>query len=276
MSQSILDEYSIRNLKGKRKLTCLTAYTAPIAGLLAPHVDMILVGDSVGMVVHGMDNTVGVTLDMMALHGAAVMRGLRNAGQDCFVIVDMPYGTYEDSADQALGNAKALIERTGAQAVKLEGGLDMVDQIKAITGAGIAVMGHIGLQPQSVEKEGGYKIKGRTSEDSDRLVRDARALEVAGCFSMVLEGTVPLAAEAVTEAVGVPVIGIGASKRCDGQVLVTDDMVGMHDGHVPKFVKQYAHVSHDIADAAKNFADEVASGAFPEAVHLYGAKKVKG
>lgn len=265
----------IKAAKGKGKLTCLTAYTAPMAQILAQHVDMILVGDSVGMVLHGMDNTLGVTLDMMAMHGRAVTRGVQAGDCGAFVIIDMPYGTYEGGADLALKNARYLIDQTQGQAVKLEGGQDMQAQIAAITGAGIDVMGHIGLQPQSVEKEGGYKIKGRTDADIERLIADAKAIEAAGVFAMVVEGTVPEAAEAVTSAVSVPVIGIGASVQCDGQVLVTDDMLGMHTGHVPKFVKQYASLARDVSAGAASFAAEVRAQAFPADEHLYKLKKLK-
>lgn len=264
---------TIRTLKGQRKLTCLTAYSAPMAGLLAPHVDMLLVGDSVGMVVHGLDNTLGVSMDMMVMHGQAVMRGLANAGLSSFVIVDMPYGSYEEDADMALANARRLMVETGAQAVKLEGGQDMMAVIGQLTAAGIPVMGHIGLQPQSVEKEGGYKIKGKDADGVQRLLDDAKAIEEAGVFAFVLEGTMPDAALAVTKASCVPVIGIGASVECDGQVLVCDDMLGLHNGHVPKFVKQYARLAPDIEAAAAAFADEVQGEIFPSAEYIYARKK---
>ncbi len=251
----------------------LTAYTASMAELLAPHVDMLLVGDSVGMVLHGMENTLGVTLDMMVLHGQAVMRGLSKTEADCFVVVDMPYGTYEHDADQALRNARRLIQETGAHAVKLEGGADMADIICTLVDDGIPVVGHIGLQPQSVEKEGGYKIKGRDEAGVQKLLSDAKAVEEAGAFCFVLEGTLPDAAQAVTQAVSIPTIGIGASAACDGQVLVIDDMLGLHRGHVPKFVKQYARLADQISGAAANYSREVQSSQFPAAEHLYGQKK---
>ena len=250
------------------KLVCLTAYSMPMAARLAPHVDLLLVGDSLGMVLYGMDTTLDVTLEMMINHGKAVFKG---AGGQVPVIIDMPYGTYEASADEALKNAKRIMGQTGAQGVKLEGGVDMAAQIAAITGAGIPVMGHIGLQPQSVVKEGGFKIKGRTKEGIAQLVADAKAVQDAGAFSMVLEGTLTAATHKVLEAATVPVIGIGAGAACDGQILVTDDMLGLQapSGHVPKFVKHYAHFGDTIEQAAQDYASDVREGAFPAKEHIY-------
>jgi len=265
----------IKSSKGDRKLTCLTAYTAPMASMLGAHSDMLLVGDSVGMVLHGMENTLGVTLDMMILHGQAVMRGVHASDVPAFVIVDMPYGSYEGSKHDALANATRIMDETGAHAVKLEGGQDMAGTIAHLVQHGVPVMGHIGLQPQSVEKEGGYRIKGRSDDEITRLIEDAKAIEAAGVFSFVLEGTVENAAQLVTQSCSVPVIGIGASNSCDGQVLVSDDMLGMHTGHVPKFVKQYKKLSDDIDAAAAQYVAEVQSGVFPAQQHLYGVKKVK-
>ena len=273
MAKSKLTVSDIRALKGQRKLTCLTAYNAPMAAMVGAHVDMILVGDSLGMVQHGLPSTIGVTLDMMILHGAAVVRGLKNADINCFVIVDMPYGSYEHSADDALTNAQRILHETGAHAVKLEGGADMEATIAHLVQNGVPVMGHIGLQPQSVEKEGGYKVKGRSDEEIARLLDDARAVERAGSFSFVLEGTVSDVSTDIANLVNIPVIGIGASPACDGQVLVTDDMLGLHTGHVPKFVKQYAQLSGDIDAAVQSFCAEVASGAFPAAQHMYAPKQ---
>ena len=273
MSETRLTPEKITSLKGQTKLTCLTAYTAPMAQLLAPHVDMLLVGDSVGMVLHGFDNTLDVTMDMMVMHGAAVMRGLNAAQMQSFVIVDMPYGSYEDNAQDAVRNAKRLMDETGAHAVKLEGGVDLSATIGQVVAAGVPVMGHIGLQPQSVIKEGGYKIKGKDQAGIEKLIADAKAVEAAGAFALVLEGTLPEAARAVTQAIDIPVIGIGAAVECDGQVLVCDDMLGMHHGHVPKFVKQYTKLAPEIERAAQNFSDEVRSGAFPSEDYVYGVKK---
>lgn len=255
----------ISALKHTRKITCLTAYSTPMAALLDEHVDVILVGDSVGMVLYGMENTLGVSVEMMIAHGSAVMRG---ASQSC-VVVDMPFGSYEECAALATENARHIIEQTGAHAVKLEGGADMAAQIKGITAAGVAVMAHIGLQPQSVIKDGGYKIKGRNADEAERLLADARAVAKAGAFAVVIEGTVPAVAEAITAAVDIPTIGIGASGACDGQVLVSEDMLGLSGGRVPKFVKHYAQLRGDIESAVKAYAEDVQSGAFPAAEHLY-------
>ncbi len=263
---------AIRARKGGEPVVCLTAYTYPIARLLEPHVDLLLVGDSVAMVLHGHDTTLGATMEMMILHGQAVMRGARNA---C-VVVDMPAGSYEDSPGQALASARRLFEETGCHAVKLEGGTDMADRIAAIVEAGIPVMGHIGLQPQSVEKEGGYKIKGKTDESVAKLLEDARAVEQAGAFSVVIEGTMePVAAE-ITRILSIPTIGIGASAICDGQVLVIDDAVGLTVDRVPKFVKEYADLRNEVAKAAMSYAAEVRARAFPTPDHVFSKQDEKG
>ena len=259
---------AIRRRKGGAPVVCLTAYTYPIARLLDPHVDLLLVGDSVAMVLHGHANTLGATMEMMALHGQAVMRGAQRA---C-VVVDMPAGSYEDSADEALASARRLVDETGCHAVKLEGGTDMADRIAAIVGAGIPVMAHIGLQPQSVEKEGGYRIKGRTREDVERLLADAEAVEKAGAFSVVIEGTMePVAAE-IARRLSIPTIGIGASAACDGQVLVIDDAVGLTVDRVPKFVKEYADLRGAVADAARRYAADVRARRFPGPEHVFQPK----
>ena len=228
--------------KGQEPIVCLTAYDAPTAAMLDDYCDLILVGDSVGMVVHGLSTTVGVTLEMMIMHGQAVMRG---TSQAC-VIVDMPYGSYEDSAEQALTSARRIIKETGADGVKLEGGEAMAAHVKAITDDGIAVIGHVGLLPQTAGDNGGFRVKGRDQDAAAQIIRDAKAIEEAGAAAIVVEAVIePVAAE-VTKAVGVPIIGIGASRECDGQILVTEDMVGITGDHIPKFVKQYASVSADI------------------------------
>jgi 3-methyl-2-oxobutanoate hydroxymethyltransferase len=259
----------IRRHKGGIPLVCLTAYTYPVARLLDPHVDLLLVGDSVAMVLHGHETTLGASLEMMIAHGQAVMRGSARA---C-VVVDMPAGSYEDSADQAVASAQRIIGETGCQAVKLEGGVDMTSQIAAIVAAGIPVMGHIGLQPQSVEKDGGYKIKGRTEEAVAALLRDALAVENAGAFSVVIEGTVETVAADVTRRIAIPTIGIGASGDCDGQILVIDDMVGLTVDRVPKFVKEYADLRSVISHAAESYAAEVRSRTFPGPGHVFSATR---
>lgn len=260
---------AIRQRKGGDPIVCLTAYTYPIASLLDPHVDLLLVGDSVAMVLHGHATTLGATMDMMILHGQAVMRGTRNA---C-VVVDMPAGSYEASPALALASAQRIFAETGCHAVKLEGGTDVTQQIAAIVADGIPVMGHIGLQPQSVEKDGGYKIKGRTQDSIERLLADADAVEKAGAFSVVIEGTMePVAAE-ITRRLKIPTIGIGASALCDGQVLVIDDAIGLTVDRVPKFVKEYAELRAEVSRAAMSYAAEVKARTFPTSEHVFQPKE---
>ncbi|RWA70083.1 3-methyl-2-oxobutanoate hydroxymethyltransferase [Mesorhizobium sp.] len=261
----------IRRRKGGVPIVCLTAYTYPVARILDAHVDLLLVGDSVAMVLHGHATTLGASLEMMIAHGQAVMRGSTKA---C-VVVDMPAGSYESSAAEAVASARRIVEQTGCQAVKLEGGVDMAEQIAAIVAGGIPVMGHIGLQPQSVEKDGGYKIKGRTEENIAALFRDAEAVEKAGAFSVVIEGTVEAVASDITRHIAIPTIGIGASGDCDGQILVIDDMIGMTVDRVPKFVKEYANLRDTISDAAARYAAEVRGRAFPGPDHVFSAASGK-
>lgn len=258
---------SIRRRKGGIPVVCLTAYTYPVARLLDDHVDLILVGDSVAMVLHGHQTTLGASLEMMITHGQAVMRGSARA---C-VVVDMPAGSYEGSAHQAVASARRIVKETGCQAVKLEGGVAVARQIKAIVEAGIPVMGHIGLLPQSVESDGGYKIKGRSEENVAALFRDADAVEIAGAFSVVIEGTVETVAADLTRHISIPTIGIGASGDCDGQILVIDDMVGLTVDRVPKFVKQYADLRSVISHAAASYAAEVRNRTFPGPGHVFAA-----
>jgi 3-methyl-2-oxobutanoate hydroxymethyltransferase len=223
------------------------------------------------MVLHGHPTTLGASLDMMIAHGQAVMRGSAKA---C-IVVDMPAGSYEASADQAAASARRIVGETGCQAVKLEGGAGMAAQIAAIVAEGIPVMGHIGLLPQSVEKEGGYKIKGRTTENIAALFRDAEAVEKAGAFSVVIEGTVEAVAADLTRRISIPTIGIGASGDCDGQILVIDDMIGLTVDRVPKFVKQYADLRGVISGAAARYAAEVRSRAFPGSDHVFSTASDK-
>ncbi|MBN9221611.1 MAG: 3-methyl-2-oxobutanoate hydroxymethyltransferase [Mesorhizobium sp.] len=259
----------IRRRKGNIPLVCLTAYTYPVARLLDPHVDLLLVGDSVAMVLHGHEATLGASIEMMIAHGQAVMRGSARA---C-VVVDMPAGTYEESPAQAVRSAQRIVAETGCQAVKLEGGIDMAGQIAAIVAAGIPVMGHIGLLPQSVEKDGGYRIKGRTDENVAALIADALAVEEAGAFSVVIEGTMEAVAADITRRIAIPTIGIGASRDCDGQILVIDDMVGLTVDRVPKFVKEYADLRGVIAEAAQRYASEVRNRTFPGPANVFSAPK---
>ncbi|MFK7838741.1 MAG: 3-methyl-2-oxobutanoate hydroxymethyltransferase [Bdellovibrionales bacterium] len=260
----------IRNHKGNPSpLVCLTAYTMRVAQLLDPHCDLLLVGDSMGMVLYGMDNTRDVDLDMIIRHGAGVVRGANHA---C-VIVDMPFGTYEDSAEQALANAKRIMDNTGADGVKLEGGEDLAPHVRAIVDADIPVIGHIGLLPQTAQDKGGFKVQGRTDDGRAQLIKDGKAIEKAGAAAVVIEAVIEDVAQDITQAIPIPTIGIGASRACDGQILVTEDMVGITGDHVPKFVKQYAQVSADIAKAAEDYAADVRSRRFPFDENVYKPKK---
>ncbi|MDB5419665.1 MAG: panB [Phenylobacterium sp.] len=253
--------------KGQTPIVCLTAYTAPMAELLDAHCDLLLVGDSVGMVVHGLPNTVGVTLEMMILHGQAVMRGSRAA----MVVVDMPFGSYEGSAEAAYDNAARIMKETGAQAVKVEAGETIVDNIAYLVKRGIPVMGHVGLRPQAVLVDGGFKAKGKGAEERRRILEDARATAAAGVFAIVVEGVAEGLAREITEAVAVPTIGIGASAGCDGQILVTDDMLGLFDW-TPKFVRRYADLRGEIGQAVARYADDVRARRFPGPAEIYFAK----
>ncbi len=261
---------SIQSHKNQSKpLVCLTAYTAPIAEILDPHCDILLVGDSMGMVVYGMENTLGVTLDMMIAHGKAVASHAKNA----MVMVDMPYGTYEDNADEALKNARRIMDESGCACVKLEGGAELAPTVKLLVDNGIPVVAHIGLQPQSVVKEGGYKVKGKTEESRQELLAAAKAHEEAGAFALLIEGTVEKVATELTQAVSIPTIGIGAGRACDGQILVTDDMMGLLSMHTPKFVRQYGDLRSVIETMAIQYADEVRRKNFPAEEHIYNAPK---
>ena len=253
--------------KGRAPIVCLTAYTAPVAEVLDPHCDLLLVGDSVGMVVHGLPNTVGVTMEMMILHGQAVMRGSRRA----MVVVDMPFGSYEGPSELAYANAVRLMKETGAQAVKVESGLTIPQTIAYLVQRGIPVMGHVGLRPQSVLVEGAFRAKGRNPCEHDRVMQEARATAEAGAFCMVVEGVAESLAREVTEAVDIPTIGIGGSPACDGQILVVDDMLGLFDW-TPKFVRRYADLRGEIARAAAAYADDVKTRRFPGAAETYFAK----
>ncbi len=248
----------IRARKGQDKIVCLTAYTAPIAALLDPHVDVLLVGDTVGMVLHGMPTTVGVSLDMMILHGQAVMRGSKRA----LVVVDMPFGSYEESPEVAHRSAVRIMRETGCQAVKIESGKGIAQTIAFLVERGIPVMGHVGLRPQAVNVDGGFIAKGRFEKERKKVLEEARATDAAGAFAIVVEGVIePLAVE-ITKAVSCPTVGIGASAQCDGQVLVTEDMLGMFE-RVPRFVKRYENIAETISAAAARYAEEVRARSFP-------------
>jgi 3-methyl-2-oxobutanoate hydroxymethyltransferase len=254
--------------KNAKPVVCLTCYHAHTARLLDEHVDLMLVGDSVGMVMHGMENTLGVTLDMMILHGQAVMRGCKHA----LVVVDMPFGSYEESPQVAFRNAARVMAETGCQAVKFEGGARMAETIHYLTDRGIPVMGHIGLTPQRIQIFGGFKTQGRTEAEWPAIEADAAAVAEAGAFSVVLEGMAePLAAK-ITREIAIPTIGIGASAQCDGQILVMEDMLGLNP-NPPKFVRQYASMGADIEAAVKAYATEVRSRAFPGKENVYSMKR---
>jgi len=248
------------------KIVMVTAYDAPSARLAdAAGVDLILVGDSSGMVVHGRASTVPVTLDEIVFMTQWVTRGAKRP----IVVADMPFGSYETSNEQAVANAIRLVKEGGADAVKLERGGTSVARAKAIVDAGVAVMGHVGLTPQTATVLGGFKAQGRTADRAQKLVEDARALQEAGCFAVVLEAMPSAVARAVTEALQVPTIGIGAGAETDGQVLVWHDMLGYYEGHAPRFVKRYADLGAVIVEALSRYAEEVRSGEFPEEQHTY-------
>ncbi|MGA7712450.1 MAG: 3-methyl-2-oxobutanoate hydroxymethyltransferase [Rhizomicrobium sp.] len=254
--------------KNAKPVVCLTCYHAHTARLLDEHVDLMLVGDSVGMVMHGMETTLGVTLDMMILHGQAVMRGSKHA----LIVVDMPFGSYEESPQVAFRNAARVVQETGCQAVKLEGGERMAETVHYMTQRGIPVMGHIGLTPQRIQIFGGFKTQGRTPAEWPAIEADARAVAEAGAFSVVLEGMAePLAAK-ITKEISIPTIGIGASPLCDGQILVMEDMLGLNP-NPPKFVRQYANMGPEIETAVKAYAADVRSRAFPGKENVYTMKK---
>ena len=254
--------------KGKQPLVCLTSYHAHTARLIDPYVDLLLVGDSLGMVMYGMESTLGVTLDMMIAHGAAVVRGADKS----LIVVDLPFGTYEESPAQAFHNAARVLKETGCQAVKLEGGTRMAETVRYLTERGIPVMGHIGLTPQNVNVMGGFKTQGREKDQWPALEADAKALAEAGAFAIVLEGMAADLADRISGEIAVPTIGIGASAGCDGQILVTEDMLGLSPT-VPKFVKEFATLGALIAGAAEAYARDVRARKFPEEQHTYGMKK---
>ena len=257
----------ITALKGKAPIVCLTAYTAPMAGLLDEVCDILLVGDSVGMVVHGLDNTVGVTLEMMILHGQAVMRGSKRA----MVVIDMPFGSYEGGPEAAYANAVRVMKETGAQAIKLESGPAVAETIAFLTARGVPVMGHVGLRPQQVLVEGGFRAKGRSNLEHAQVLDEAKGAARAGAFAMVVEGVTESLARAITTELEIPTIGIGASPACDGQVLVTDDMLGLFDW-TPKFVRRYADLKTEIGRAVEQYAADVRARRFPGESETYFGK----
>ena len=253
--------------KGGEPIVCLTAYITPMASRMDPYTDLILVGDSVAMVLYGMESTLGVTLDMMIAHGRAVCRGARQS----LVVIDMPFGTYEESKEQAFRNAARVLRETGAGAVKLEGGVEMAETISFLTKRGIPVLGHIGLMPQSVNTLGGYGALGREEAQWEPILKDAEAVANAGAFAVVLEGVAEPLAVKVTAECPIPVIGIGASNQCDGQILVTEDMLGLFSFN-PKFVKRYMELGTAIEQSIEGYAKEVRARRFPAEAQTYAMK----
>ena len=249
-----------------RKIISLTAYHAHTAGILDSHCDFILVGDSLGMVMHGMESTLPVTLEMMIVQAQAVMRGTSRA----LVVVDMPFGSYEASKEQAFLNAARVLKETGVGAIKMEGGARFAETVAFLVERGIPVMGHIGLTPQSVNTMGGFVVQGRGADGERRLMADAKAINDAGAFAMVMEGIVEPVARAIAASPDITTvtIGIGATARCDGQILVLEDMLGLSD-RAPKFVKSYGSLRMHIEEAVRAYADEVRSGRFPDDAHIY-------
>lgn len=264
-----LSPSAIRAMKGERPIVSLTAYTTPIARLLDPHVDLLLVGDSVGMVLYGMDSTVGVTMEMMIAHGQAVARG---ASQACLV-VDLPFGSYQESKEQAFRSAVRLMKETQCSAVKLEGGEEMAETVAFLTRRGIPVLGHVGLMPQLVNTTGGYRSLGHSDAEAETIRRDAQAIDEAGAFAIVVEGTVEPVAREITAAVAAPTIGIGASPACDGQILVSDDMLGLFNDFKPRFVKHFAELAPQVSSAAGAYAEEVRARSFPGPDHTFKPRR---
>lgn len=254
----------IRARKGGDPVVSLTCYTTPMARLMDAQCDFVLVGDSVGMVLHGLPSTLGVTMEMMILHAQAVARGLSHA----LMVVDMPFGSYEQGPQQAFANAARIMAETGAGAVKLEGGCRMAETIAFLVARGIPVMGHVGLTPQSVNALGGYKVQGR-ADQAEAVLADARAVADAGAFAVVLEKVPASLADRITAEIAIPTIGIGASAGCDGQVLVVDDMLGLFDAFKPKFVKRYADLADQARAAIADYAAEVRARRFPGPEHVF-------
>lgn len=261
----------ITAMKGSTPIVCLTAYTSLTAVLLDDNVDLLLVGDSLGMVLYGMDSTLGVTLEMMIAHGQAVMRGSKRA---C-VIVDLPFGSYQESKESAFRNAARVMKEVGCAGVKLEGGTEMAETIRFLVERGIPVLGHIGLLPQSVNTAGGFRSLGRGDKEAAEIIEDGHAVAEAGAFATVIEGTVEPLAREITKLLPIPTIGIGASPACDGQILVTEDLTGLFSDFKPKFVKRYAELGRGIAEAGRQYAEEVRARRFPALEHCFGTKPAK-
>ena len=256
---------AIQERKGGEPIVCLTSYTAPMARLVDPHADLILVGDSLAMTIYGMTSTVGVTAEMMIAHGRAVA----HAASHACVVVDLPFGSYEESPTQAFRTAARVMVETGCAAVKLEGGVVMAETIHFLTSRGVPVMAHIGLTPQAVNALGGYAVRGRSEEAAAAIMADAEAVTEAGAFSVVIEKTTEVLARAITHRVSIPTIGIGASAACDGQILVVDDIIGLFTEFRPKFVQRYAEVAQSIETAVREYSADVRARQFPRSEHVF-------
>ncbi|MDN4017061.1 3-methyl-2-oxobutanoate hydroxymethyltransferase [Zwartia panacis] len=254
--------------KGQRKIVALTAYSVPTARVVDDYVDFILIGDSTAMVAYGLPNTLSISLEQIGHHTAAVVRGTKRA---C-IVADLPFGSYQESLGQAFRSAGYLLSQ-GADAVKLEGGEIMAETVEYLVSRGIPVLAHVGLMPQYVNTMGGYLAQGKTPDSAARILADALALEKAGAFGVVLEGVAEALGAEITSKLSIPTIGIGASPSCDGQILVTDDMLGLSGNRVPKFVKRYADLDTIMRNAVQQYADEVRGGKFPEAQHCFGVKR---
>lgn len=266
MQQKKLTIPDIRNRKNGIPISALTAYDFPCAKAIdSAGIDIVLVGDSLGMVVLGYPDTVSVTMEDMIHHTKAVVRAVKHA----LVITDMPFGSHNSSISEAINNATRILKEGRADAVKIEGGVDMAKTIEAIVKAGIPVQGHIGLTPQTASNLGGFKVQGKSAHEAKKLIEDARALEGAGCFSLVLEAIPASLGEHITKEIGIPTIGIGAGPGCDGQVLVVHDLLGLYDQFCPKFVKQYAKMNESILHALRQYKDEVERRIFPSEAHCF-------
>lgn len=261
----------IQSRKGQGSIVSLTAYTKPMAAYIDPYVDLILIGDSLGMVSYGMDSTLAVTLDMMIAHSQAVVRGSQRA---C-VIVDLPFGSYQESPQIAYRNCARVMAETGAQGVKLEGGVEMAETVEFLVKRAIPVMAHVGLMPQHTNIMGGFRAQGLDSESQESIYKAALEMEKAGAFCVLMEGTGEPLARRITQDLKVPTIGIGASPACDGQILVTEDIVGLFSDYTPRFVKRYAELGDQLSTAVEEYAKDVRAGAFPELRHCFGVADKK-
>ena len=265
-----ISDIAARKGANSQPLVCLTAYTAPVAKAFDKHCDVLLVGDSVAMVLYGEPSTLQADLEMMIRHGRAVV----NASGNALVVVDMPFGSYQESKEVAFRNAARILKETGASSVKLEGGAEMAETISYLSQRGVPVMAHIGLQPQSVNTMGGYKAQGRNETSAQKIMNDAKAIAEAGAYAVVVEGVAESLGTEITRTIAIPTIGIGASAQCDGQILVGEDMLGMTTDKKAKFVKSYADLAAAMDTAAEVYAKEVRARSFPQSTNVYSAANV--